>query len=119
MYHLDKRVDVLTPPVCAVGVSPVVVSVRRIVLVSDARGYLSVGIRIEVVVGVDPVDVVAAYDIGDHRRDVVANLRQSRVQHHPSIGERQNPLGVDVVDVVRRQMTRVRGFGPKWVEPGV
>ncbi len=110
---LDKAVHVLAPPVVAPerlagGLRP---GVRVGVGELDPPAVPVDGVRVEVVVEVDPVDVVAADDVEDHVERVVGGVGLAGVEPHVvAVGpDEVGPLARDVGHVAGAVAGRVPG----------
>ena len=77
----DEEVDIETSPVTtiadAVGVGTILGVVGNL--------HASHGIRIEIVVDMEAIDIVARHDIANYRADIVAALLQGRIEQRQTI----------------------------------
>ena len=114
VYLADEQVDVATPPVAdVVEAATIAGKAGRVGELHPFRG-----IGIEVVVHVDGIDIVARHNVAHHLADVITALRQGRVEEQ-LVAVGKEPLGVAVVDVLRRQLVGQRRLHPIRVDPGM
>ena len=110
---LDEQIHILATPVApvhAVAIAGVAVIVGEL-----AAGN---GIRIEIVVHVDGIDIVARHNIVDYPAYKLAALGQSRVEIE-LFTILNEPLGMLVIDMRRRQRLGSDRPHPVGIEPGV
>ena len=72
----DKEIHVIATPV-----TTVFDTVRVLTILLIIRNHLSsCGIRIEIIIHMDAIDIIACHDILSHRTDIVAVLGDARIQ---------------------------------------
>ena len=114
MQLLDEQVNIVPSPVAAFH-SFAIGCVGGIVGEVNALN----GIRIEIIVHVYSVHVVAGYDIGHHLADEIAALRQAGVEVDFAVGIGEEPLRVAVVDMAGSRHFAFRGGDAVGVDPRV
>ena len=78
---LDEAAHVVASPVADVSESPALLTEELLVW----NLLAGCGIRIEIVVDMETIDVVAAHDVGSHTAGIVGCLLESRVEEHQII----------------------------------
>ena len=112
--HLDKSIDIVAPPIVDVGNA---VAMRGIGLGigNSQAGY---GIRIEVIVDMQSVHIVAAHDVGGDGTDIFAVFRHAGVEEHEVVVF-EEAFRVLHVGVRRCQFRSAFGLGAERVDPSV
>ena len=111
MQLADEGIDILASPFATI-LSAAVAGVRGII----GDGLSGSRIGVEVVVDVEPVDVIARHDVGGHAADEVAVLWHSGVEYQQSVvGE--TTFGVQDILVCGGQGLRAFRFGTIGVDP--
>ena len=78
---LDEAAHVVASPVTDVSESPALLTEELLVW----NLLAGCGIRIEIVVDMETIDVVAAHDVGCHTAGIVGCLLESRIEEHQVI----------------------------------
>ncbi len=111
---LDKHIYIVSAPVANIGELPSVACIGSLVGDSNARH----GVRIEIIVDMQPVDIIAADDIVHYFEDVITVLPQSWVKDFQSIIVK-NTLGMGHRHMGNGQLTRIFCLGTIRVNPCV
>ena len=114
VQHLDEGIDVVTPPFT--DVAETIAVALESSLVGD--GHACHGIGVEIVVDMEPVDVVAADDVGHYLTDVTVVLGQARVEENQSVVLKE-AVGILHIGVHHGQLGGALRLGPERVDPGV
>ena len=112
--HLDEGIDIVAPPIVDICNA---IAMRGIGLGigNSQAGY---GIRIEVIVDMQSVHVVAAYDVGGDGTDIFAVFRHAGVEEHEVVVF-EEAFRVLHVGVRCCQFRSAFGLGAERVDPGV
>ncbi|OPZ79236.1 MAG: hypothetical protein BWY77_01384 [bacterium ADurb.Bin431] len=109
----DKEVDIVPPPVAALGKAAGIGRKTGIILVGDSL------VGIEIVIKVNAVEVVAPHHVKDDGEDILPHLGQTGVKIAvvPLV---QDPRGMGVHDMVGSQRVGIdAALRPVGIEPGV
>ena len=113
MQLADKQVDVVPTPIATITIAVAVSSKGSIV--GNRR---TVGVRIEIVVDVEAVDVVAAHNIGSYLTDIMAVFSFSGIENQKAV-IRKTTIGIQLRRVISRQSARAFRLRTERIDPRV
>ena len=114
MYLLNQNIHVAAAPVGLIAEAATIARKARVI-----RKVLSFdGIRIEIIVHVNGIHIIARHDVGYHLTDMVAAFGQCRVEVQ-LIAVRHKPLRMRIINMNGRKLVLQRSLYPIGINPGM